>query len=123
MERRSYHNDPLRIALVLTPFNDLNLQLASQISVTDIIYYDMNTMPTTAEELQKIKDHVTSFGMRLSAVEGGPPMDKIVLAKEGRDEQIEVYKQCISNMGKVYVKNQRRKTKETCGICVVTLRH
>jgi mannonate dehydratase len=28
-------------------------------------------------------------------------MDQIVLAKPGRDKQIEIYKQCIRNMGKV----------------------
>jgi len=58
-------------------------------------------MPMNIEELQKIKDWINSYGMNLSAVEGGPPMDKIVLAKQGRDEQIETYKQCILNMGKV----------------------
>lgn len=63
------------------------------------------------EELKKHKDWVASFGLKLTVVEGGnammfpqrkgPPMDQIVLAKPGRDKQIEVYKQCIRNMGKV----------------------
>eukprot|EP01116_Phalansterium_solitarium_P004189 TRINITY_DN15101_c0_g1_i1.p1 TRINITY_DN15101_c0_g1~~TRINITY_DN15101_c0_g1_i1.p1 ORF type:complete len:358 (+),score=19.31 TRINITY_DN15101_c0_g1_i1:207-1280(+) len=103
LPQRSYKDDDLRIALVLTPLNDNNLALAAQLSVTDIIYYNMDTMPTTVEELQKYKDWVNSYGLRLTAVEGGPPMDKIVLAKPGRDEQLEVYKQCIRNMGKVGV--------------------
>eukprot|EP01114_Cavostelium_apophysatum_P001394 TRINITY_DN11200_c0_g1_i1.p1 TRINITY_DN11200_c0_g1~~TRINITY_DN11200_c0_g1_i1.p1 ORF type:complete len:356 (+),score=57.93 TRINITY_DN11200_c0_g1_i1:99-1166(+) len=100
---RNYHDDDLRIALVLTPFDEINLQLAAQISVTDIVYYNMDTMPLTVKELQEVKDQVNKYGMRLAAVEGGPPMDKIVLAKQGRDEQIEVYKECIRNMGKVGV--------------------
>lgn len=33
-KKKSYKDDDLRIALVLTPLNDINLQLASQISVT-----------------------------------------------------------------------------------------
>lgn len=51
----NYFDDNLRIALVLTPLNDQNLALAAQISVTDIIYYNMDTMPMTVEELQQIK--------------------------------------------------------------------
>jgi mannonate dehydratase len=100
-KKKSYKDDDLRIALVLTPLNDINLQLASQISVTDFVYYNMDTMPMTVEELQKIKDWVNSYGLKFSVIEGGPPMDKIVLAKPGRDEQLEVYKQCIRNMDKV----------------------
>jgi len=98
---RDYKDDDLRVALVLTPLDDVNLQLAAQISVTDIIYYNMDTMPMTSKELQQIKNHVESYGLRLAAVEGGPPMDMIVLAKPGRDQQLEVYKQCIRNMGEV----------------------
>jgi D-mannonate dehydratase len=69
----TYRDDDLAISLVLTPFNDVNLALASQISVTDIIYYDMHTMPSSLEELQKIKEKVNSYGMRLTAVEGNYP--------------------------------------------------
>jgi mannonate dehydratase len=87
--------------MVLTPLNPLNLDLAKQISVTDVVYYNMDKMPETIEELQQIKSLVEKHGLRLTVVEGGPTMDKIVLAKEGRDEQIEYYKQCIRNMGKV----------------------
>jgi len=93
--------DPIRIGMVLTPLNPVNLDLAKQITVTDIVYYNMDRMPETVEELQQIKSLVESHGLKLTVVEGGPPMDKIVLAKPGRDEQIEHYKQCIRNMGKV----------------------
>ena len=40
----------------------------------------------------------------MSVVEGGPPIDKIVLAKEGRDQQIEEYKHAIENMGKLRIR-------------------
>lgn len=39
--RRNYHDDDLRIALVATPLNDQNLQLAAQISVTGEYHHPM----------------------------------------------------------------------------------
>lgn len=59
-----------RIASVLTPLDDKNLALAAQIGITDIIYYNMQEMLSTVEELVTLRDHVASFGLRLSCVEG-----------------------------------------------------
>jgi mannonate dehydratase len=87
------------IALVVTPFSDENLRLAAQIGAEDIVYYNMSTMPSTTAELLAAKARVASFGLRLSVVEGGPPMDKIVLGAPGRDEQIEGFKACLRAMG------------------------
>jgi mannonate dehydratase len=78
--------------------------LASQIGITDVVYYNMDFMPDK-EGLLQAKAKVESFGLRLAVVEGGPPMDKIVLAKEGRDEQIQQYKESIKAMGKCDTKN------------------
>lgn len=89
----------MRIALVLTPFNDENLELAAQIGVDDIVYYDMNGIPDTAEELRAIRRRVEGYGLRLSVVEGGPRMDQIVVPKAGRDAQIEDFKRALDRMG------------------------
>lgn len=94
-----YTGNVPRIASVLTPLDDDNLALVSQIGVTDVVSYDMGTMPSTGAELLAVRKRVESFGLRLAAVEGGPPMDLIVLGKKGRDEQIEHYKKCIIAMG------------------------
>eukprot|EP00045_Choanoeca_perplexa_P007407 m.66684 g.66684 ORF g.66684 m.66684 type:complete len:229 (-) comp14064_c0_seq11:1489-2175(-) len=88
-----------RIASVLTPFNDENMRLAAQIGITDVVYYDMDTMPSSGAELKQLRERCESFGLRLSAVEGGPPMDLVVQGKPGRDEQIQHYIKCIEAMG------------------------
>lgn len=90
----------MRIGLVLTPLNDSNLRLAAQIGVTDVIYYDMNGMPSTYEELRRLRLSVEEFGLQLSVVEGGPPNNDIVLGRPGRDDQIEHYRRCLGAMGK-----------------------
>lgn len=37
--------------------------------MADVVYYNMDSMPDTAEELLKIRQHCENFGLRLSAVE------------------------------------------------------
>eukprot|EP01126_Amoeba_proteus_P034574 TRINITY_DN344_c0_g2_i13.p1 TRINITY_DN344_c0_g2~~TRINITY_DN344_c0_g2_i13.p1 ORF type:complete len:364 (-),score=44.80 TRINITY_DN344_c0_g2_i13:160-1251(-) len=88
------------IASVLTPFTDDNLLVAAQIGITDVVYYNMDFMPDK-RGLLEAKTKVESCGLRLAVVEGGPPMDQIVLAKEGRDRQIKYFKECLRNMGEV----------------------
>jgi mannonate dehydratase len=90
----------MRIGLVLTPLNDANLRLAAQIGVTDVVYYDMHAMPSTYEELRRIRTWIEDFGLRLSVVEGGPPNNAIVLGRPGRDGEIEHYKRCLDAMGR-----------------------
>jgi mannonate dehydratase len=46
------------------------------------------------------KQRVARYGLNLSVVEGGPPTTRIILHKDGRDEQIEYWKRCIDAMGK-----------------------
>ena len=89
----------MRIALVLTPFNDTNLHLAAQVGTEDIVHYDMNGMPGTLAEFRAIRRRVEKAGMRLSVVEGGPRMDQIVVPKPGRDAQIEEFKRSLDRMG------------------------
>ncbi|EGD75984.1 mannonate dehydratase [Salpingoeca rosetta] len=92
-----------RIASVLTPLNDKNLRLAAQIGVTDVVYYDMDAMPDTVEELVALRQQCEAYNLRLSAIEGGPPMDLIVQGKPGRDEQLEHFKKCIRAMGEAQI--------------------
>ena len=112
------------------------MKLAAQIGANDVVYYDMDTMPTTVDQLLKIKDQINctslsltrvrfsvsnlntlslshpfsqtcrlfpAHGLRLSVIEGGPAMDKVVTGEEGRDEQIEAYCDCIRMMGEAGV--------------------
>ena len=89
----------MRLGMVCTPLDEANLRLAKQISVEDIVYYNMNQMPNTVETLVAVKAQVEAHGLRLSVIEGGPRMDKIVAGEPGRDKQIEDYCTAIRNMG------------------------
>lgn len=90
----------MRIGLVIQPFTAENLQLAAQIGVEDVVYYDMTQMPTDPAALREVKQRAEGVGLRMSVVEGGPPTTRIILRKDGADEQIENWKRCLDAMGK-----------------------
>lgn len=90
----------MRIALVLTPMSDRNLQLAAQVGATDIV----GRFPgTNREDLAAMCDRVASYDLKLSVIEGYIPHDRIVHGIEGRDEQIAAFKELIENMGQLGV--------------------
>ncbi|MBL4575324.1 MAG: mannonate dehydratase, partial [Opitutaceae bacterium] len=94
----------MKISAIPVPFDQPNLQLIKQIGVDHIVFYDMAGMPTELDQLQTIREKVEQFDLKLSAIEGGPPIDKIVLGKEGRDQQIENYKRSLQHMGKLGIR-------------------
>lgn len=94
----------MRIAGVAKAFNKTNLKLLKQIGVDDFVYYNMKGMPGSFEELNEIKQTVTNEGLRLSVIEGGPPIDLVVMGKDGRDQQIAEYVQSIKNMGRLGIR-------------------
>ena len=94
----------MQIAGVAKAFNKTNLKLLKQIGVDDFVYYNMKGMPGSFEELEAINRTVTSEGLRLSVIEGGPPIDQVVMGKEGRDQQIAEYVQSIKNMGRLGIR-------------------
>lgn len=95
----------MKISAVAQPFSDTNLCLLKQLGVDDYVYYKMEGMPVELDELTAIKATVERAGLRLSVVEGGPPIDRIVLGKNGRDQQVEQYKKALLNMGKLGIRS------------------
>ncbi len=94
----------MKIAAVLNPFTHENLLMTKQIGVDHVVYYNMRGMPMNFEDLSATKKFVEDRDLTLSLIEGGPPIDRIVLGKEGRDDQIEQYKVALGNMGKLGIK-------------------
>eukprot|EP00055_Hartaetosiga_balthica_P017719 m.121958 g.121958 ORF g.121958 m.121958 type:complete len:207 (+) comp9385_c2_seq4:66-686(+) len=121
----NYDGETARIASVLTPLDDKNLRLAAQIGITDVVYYDMDTMPSTVNELVAIRERCASFGLRLSCVEGGPPMNEIVQGRDKKkvDEQIDHFNKCIRAMGKANIPILCSHKKFAQHICICTLYH
>jgi mannonate dehydratase len=69
----------MRLATVLTPISDDNLQLAAQCGVTDLVarYYGPD-----ARALQQLQDQAARFGLVISVVEGYLPIEQIKLGTD-----------------------------------------
>lgn len=73
----------MRLATVLTPISDENLQLAAQCGVTDLVhrYYGSD-----ANVLKKAIERAASFGLRISVVEGYLPIENIKIGCDDGSE-------------------------------------
>lgn len=73
----------MRLASVLTPMSDENLQLVAQCGVTDIVHrYPRPEIGV----LREAKKRIASFGMKLAVVEGYLPIENIKLGiDDGRE--------------------------------------
>ena len=85
----------MRLAMLVDPPSDHNLQLAAQVGVEDIVCICPGLEVQPLLELQR---RVESFGMRLTHLERKIPHMKIVHNHPGAAEQIEGYKTLIRNM-------------------------
>jgi mannonate dehydratase len=94
----------MKISAVANPATDANLRHLAQIGVEDQVFYDMAGMPADLDGLRAAKEKAERNGLRLSVVEGGPKIDRIVLGKDGRDAQIEQYKRSLEHMGTLGVR-------------------
>jgi mannonate dehydratase len=81
--------------MIVNPFNERNLQLAAQVGVTDIVltYPGPGLAPLLAA-----KKMVEAAGMKLTHLERKIPHLKFVHNLEGRDAQIENFKNLIRHM-------------------------
>jgi mannonate dehydratase len=87
----------MRLASVLYPLSDVNLTLASQLGVSDVV---IRYSGPGLETLVEVKNKIEAFGMTASVVEGYLPIENIKLGNERRDEDIAELGQLIRNMGK-----------------------
>jgi mannonate dehydratase len=76
----------MRLATVLTPLSDANLQLAAQCGVTDVVHRYPGEDPAV---LRAARERIASFGMSLSVVEGYLPIENIKLGcADGREMRL-----------------------------------
>jgi mannonate dehydratase len=85
----------MRLASVLTPLSDYNLQLAAQLGVTDITTRYPGRDPSA---LAAVCEQAARFGLRVSAIEGYLPIENIILGNERRDAEIEDMKLLMRSM-------------------------
>lgn len=85
----------MKLATVLTPLSDENLQLAAQCGVTDLVDRYRGSRVADLVEAQKRCEH---FGLRLSVIEGYLPLEQIKLGNDDGRE-LDALKQLIRSMG------------------------
>lgn len=92
----------MKIAAVAKPPTDENLRTLAQIGVAHQCFYGTSNDPA---EYTAAKARAERHGLRLSVVEHGPAMDRIVLGKDGRDAQIEDCKRLLGHLGRLGVES------------------
>ena len=90
----------MRLASVITPFNDRNLALAAQTGVTDITIRYQG--PELADWLPA-REQVERHGLKICTVEDALQTEEIIMGTAGRDEEIEAIKQLLQNMSELEI--------------------
>lgn len=94
----------VRPALVLPPEPDFRWELAKQMGVTAAVIHPLeigdNKNHWTYDELCSLKNCLEADGLEFSVIEGSVPLtDRVRLGQEGRDEDIEEFKQFVRDCG------------------------
>lgn len=89
----------MRLTMVASPPDGTNLRLLRQLGVDEAVHYDMGGLSDDADALGAIRARYAGFGLRWTVVESGPPIDRIVLGKDGWSEQTERYKRTLGYLG------------------------
>jgi mannonate dehydratase len=95
-------------ALILPPDPDERWHLARQVGVADAVIHPLEIgdgrTQWTYDDLQGLANWLDDVGLRLSVLEGSVPIsDRIRLGLDGRDDDIEVFKQFLRDCGDVGV--------------------
>lgn len=97
----------MQIGLRMGPTPGIRWQLVQQMGVNRAVVNfpntDDDTKPWAYGPLRRLQEALNEHGFTLAATESRPPMEKIVLGQDGRDEEITEVKRCIRNLGKVGV--------------------
>ena len=88
-----------KFSMVATTGNERHLRTMKQIGVDHVVHYAMDDLPDSAGELRGIRDRYRDFDLAWAIAESGPAIDRIVLAKDGWQEQTERYKRILGVIG------------------------
>jgi mannonate dehydratase len=96
----------VRLSLVLPRTPDERWDLAAQMGVTDAVIHPLefgdDKTTWTYDDLLGTKNWLENAGLRFSVLEGSVPLtDRIMLGLDGREEDIEVFKEFLRNCGRV----------------------
>ncbi|TDG00711.1 mannonate dehydratase [Paenibacillus piri] len=93
----------MKLAEMFTPYPDRLWKLARQVGVTHAVaklpYDEQGVKPWEFTYLLHMKTRFEDYGFQLEVIEPAPTNNKIKLGLPGRDEEIEIMKELITNMG------------------------
>ncbi len=102
----------IRIAEFFQPNQESLIRLVRQCGVTDVVgamdwseglEVPKERLPWSLDKLAAQKQRYEETGFYLAALENRPPMEKVKLGIEGRDQEIEQVIELIRNMGKLEI--------------------
>ena len=102
----------IRIAEFFQPNQESLIRLVKQCGVTDVVGamdwseglgVPRERLPWSLDKLAAQKQRYEETGFYLAAIENRPPMEKVKLGIEGRDQEIEQVIELIRNMGKLEI--------------------
>lgn len=93
----------MRLTMVANPPSDTNLTILRQLGVEEAVHYDMAGLPDDPDALAAIAARYARYGLKWTIAESGPPIDRIVLGKEGWQDQTARYKRTLSALGRLGV--------------------
>jgi mannonate dehydratase len=89
-------------ALILPPSPDRRWAIANQLGITSgVVRFWGEDEWWTYDALLRTRNRFADHGLSLDVVEDRPPMERTVLGKEGRDEEIQDVKRLLRNMGRL----------------------
>jgi mannonate dehydratase len=93
-------------ALILPPEPDERWQLARQMGVEKAVIHPLEIgdgrTHWSYDDLQGLSNWLTDAGLKFSVLEGAVPIsDRIRVGAEGRDEDINIFKQFLQNCGEI----------------------
>lgn len=89
----------MKLTMVARPPTPRNLQTLRQLGIAHAVHYDMAGLPEAPEALRAIRQTYADAGLDWKIAEPGPPIDRIVLGKEGWAEQTERYRRILGHLG------------------------
>lgn len=89
----------MRLTMAANPPDGTNLRLLRQLGVSEAVHYDMAGLPEDFEALEAIRAQYAQFGLRWTVAESGPAIDRIVMGKDGWQDQTERYKRILGHLG------------------------
>lgn len=89
----------MKLTMVAHPPTPVNLRRLRQLGIDHAVHYAMDDLPDDPAALAAIGATYAAAGLAWKIAESGPAIDRIVLGKDGWQEQTERYKRIVGHLG------------------------